>query len=268
MSIALAFAALLLVPAQDAPPDPAGDAPPPVVELAPAEQPPPLAPETPPAVTPPASTPAPAPAPAPDKKTEPQGIGPVGVAAIQIAAGTGACCAGCCISVPFVLGLGLIPVVGGVLSSMGSNLIVGSAIGVAETWVGDAMGQQRAALIWPVVASVGILTSSTALSIVASIVEPRVPPDPTQIDPNDPASFANALGAAGGGPVTTISAYYGMAACVGAIVVPAIVYAVMAEDKKPGDTGGFPGIMEPAHPPTPTSTTAMTSTTGPVAMRY
>jgi hypothetical protein len=268
MSFAFAVALFALVPAQDAAPPapPAGDAPPPLVELAPAT---PTTPTEPPAPVDPEPTPPPL-TPQPDKVAgPPQGIAPVGVAAIQLGVGVGACCAGCCISVPFTIGLGLIPIVGGAASSLGSSLIVGTTIGVAETWAGDAFGQQRAALIWPVVASAGILLSSSALSIVARIVEPATLPNPTQVDPTDPASVAAALGTAGGGPLTTIAGYYGLAACLGAIALPAIVYAITAEDKKPGDTGGFPGIMEPGHPPTPTTTSASASgVERTVAMRY
>jgi hypothetical protein len=249
MSIAVAFAALMLVPAQAPPPDPAGDPPPPVVELKPVDEAAPDAPKVP--VLPP-------PAPKPDKPAPPaesQGIGAVGVGAIQVAVGTGACCAGCCISSPFWFGLALVPVVGGVASSVLVDLVVGTSIGVAETWAGDAWGKQRAALLWPVVASAGILLSSTALSTVARIVEPvTLPP----FDPNNPPALNQV---AVGGPVTTIANYYSLAACVGAVVLPAIAYAVVAEDKKPGDTGGFPGVMEPAHP---AATTKPTRT----AMRY
>lgn len=260
MSIAIALSMFLLVPAQDAvpPADPAGDAPPPLVELAPASPPPPAA-------TPPVAAPTP---PAPDKTTAaPNGIAPVGIGAIQVGVGAGACCAGCCLSIPFAFGLGLLPVVGGVASAVASNLVVGGSIGLAETWAGDAWGQQRAALIWPVVASVGVLMSSTVLSVTASIVEPRTPPDLTNVDPNDPAALALALGTAGGGPLTTISGYYGIAACLGAVVVPAFVYAIMATDKKPGDTGGFPGFMEPANP-APAPTTSAPAADRTVAMRY
>lgn len=267
MSI-VAIAMLLLVPAQQgAPPsDPAGDAPPPLVELAPAD---PAAP--PPAAAAPAAPVLPPAAPKPDKKgpaAESQGISAVGVGAIQIAVGTGACCAGCCIAIPFAFGLGLVPVVGTIASSVIFDLIVGTSIGVAETWAGDAWGKQRAALIWPVVASIGILLSSTALTTVARIVEPVTLPDPTQVNPNDPASVAAALATGGNGPITAIANYYGLFACVGSIVVPAIVYAVVAEDKKPGDTGGFPGIMESARPATGRATTTSNAEERTFAMRY
>lgn len=262
--MSIVFIVLALVPAQEASErsDPAGDAPPPLVELAP------TAPVDPVQEAPPKATAPPVlkPAPTPDKKKAPpvdaQGIAQPGLAAIQVAAGTGACCAGCCLSVPFVFGLALVPVVGGVASAMASNIIVGTSIGVAETWAGDAWGTQRGAMIWPVLASVGILTSSTLLSTAAAIVEPPVIPNP-----NDPNALANAF--TGGGPLTTIANAYSLFACAGAIVLPAAVYAFTATDKQPGDTGsGFPGIMEPAHPKVSPTTVAMASSSEPPAMRY
>lgn len=270
--MSIAFAALLaLLPAQGGaspPPDPASDAPPPLVELAPSQ---PQDPAQDPAQDPtqPAEPPVLKPKPKPDAKPAApqasQGIAQPAIAGIQIAVGTGACCAGCCLSVPIVvplsLGLALVPVVGNVVTSMASNIIIGTSIGVAETWAGDAWGTQRAPMIWPVLASVGILTSATLLSTVASIVE-----TPVVINPNDPNALAGAFAA--GGLLTQISNYYGLFACVGAIALPAAVYAFTATDKQPGDTGsGFPGIMEPAHPPKPASTTT-TNASATTAMLY
>lgn len=238
MSI-VCFALLALVPTQETTPpsDPAGEAPPPLVELAPPAPVDPAPEASPPATQPPAVKPAPM----PDKKQTPpaQGIAQPAMAAIQVAVGAGACCVGCCLSLPFVFGLALVPVVGGVASAMVSNIIVGTSIGVAETWAGDAWGTQRGAMMWPVLASVGILTSSTLLSTAAAIVEPLAIPNP-----NDPNALANAF--TGGGPLRTIANAYSLFACAGAIVLPAAVYAFTATDKQPGDTAaGSPASWSP-----------------------
>jgi hypothetical protein len=265
----LAFGPLQTPGGAEPPPDALGEAPPaaeapaeapaveapPLVELAPAEA---------------AETPAPdrrPPAPPP-----PSGIDPVGVAAIQIGVGAGACCAGCCIAAPVALGLslgvGLIPVVGTLVPGLAADAIIGTTIGVAETWAGDALGKERAPLIWPVVASVGLLASGTVFSAAAALIEPRPLVDLTSIDPSDPVALAAAFGAAGGGILTTAASYYSLFACAGAVVLPAVVYAITATEKKPGDPGGFPGIMEPANPTGAQTARAADAPSAALAMRY
>lgn len=191
---------------------PAAEAPPPVVEA------------------PPTSTPPPAAAPAPDAK--PTGMDAVPTGAAQCGAGMVGCCVGSCVAAP----CSLIPFVGLVTSP----LIVGTAIGASETVVGDALGQKRAALLWPVVASVGIMATgalanlglSLALGLGASALDPSV----------------LTSGALSAGVLATSAVSLGTLVLAG--VVPVIIYQFTGVEKEPGDAGGFgmPGITAPADP--------------------
>lgn len=248
MLLALAVSALL---ASQLPPSPEANVLPPPAggDETPLDQRAPL--PDPSASSPPAPPPVPAPAPVPDDKPArpepPSGMSQPATAAVQIAVGTGACCAGCCAAAPFTLGLALVPVVGGVAGAVAADLIIGGTIGVAETWAGDAWGQGRAPVLWPVAASAGMLLASTAFTTVATILEPPVlVPVPTD---GDPKALLDAIAGARQGPLTRASSYVRYAACVGAIVLPAVVYALTETPKKPGDHGqGLPGLTSPADP--------------------
>lgn len=227
---------------------------PPLVELAP----------DPSAASPPAASPPAAPVPDPKASAAPSGMDQPALAAAQMAVGAGACCAGCCVSLPFTFGLALVPVVGGVAGSVVADLIVGGTIGVAETWAGDAWGKGRAPLLWPVAASAGILLASTAFSVVANVLEPTTVP---VVDPNNPNAALQAL-AQPKGPLSTAASFVGLGACVGAVALPAIIYAFTATPKKPGDTGqGFPGFAAPADP-VPGVVATVPAGGGTLAMRY
>lgn len=211
--------------------------------------------EAPPPVAPPASSPPPAAAPAPDAK--PAGMDVVPTAAAQCGAGMAGCCVGACVAAP----CSLIPFVGIVTSP----LIVGTAIGATETVVGDALGQKRAALLWPVVASVGIMATgalanlglSLALGLGASALDPSV-------------LTSGALPAA-----YIASSAVSLGTLVLAGVVPVIIYQLTGVEKEPGDAGGFgmPGITAPADPtgtratkqasPSPTSAAPASSSSPP-----
>lgn len=231
---------------------------PPAAALPPAASvPPPAAEVPPPAVAAPA--PAKPAAPPPDASEPPHGMGALPVAFIQGAAGLGACVGGCCVSAPFACLAGLIPIAGPFVSAFVSALIIGPAIAIAEVWVGDGLGQKRAALVWPVVlaigaVSVGALTGATLRAVTGSGFTLQ----------NGNLTY--------NGWVQGISAAAACGGIAGAVVGPIVLYNVLAVDKQPGDTGGgFPGFLEPADPtrtrgkppPAPTSTPK-----GAVAMRY
>ena len=216
-----------LLAARQAADDPAGTAPPPpVVELAP---------------TPPH------PLPRADKAQEPHGADAAATRFVQMAAGTGACCVGCCLSAAVGYPIGLIPVVGVYASELARDAITGAVIGGSEGAIGDIMGQERAPMIWPVLASVGILAVGSAGSIVVDVVQDAkgiVRPDPLTA----PQAAVNAYLAQNAGYVAT-SAAFGIGSIVAAIVVPALVYGAAAVPKKAGDEGqGYPGFLEPADP--------------------
>lgn len=230
------------------------------------QEPPPATPEVP--VVPYAYTDPPPALPAPDRpapdrehgrRVPPQGMDGVTVGALQMGAGTAACCVGCCVSVPAVYGLGLIPVVGGVLGALANDIITGAFIGATEGFVGDSFGQQRSALLWPVATSAGILVAvnvvTIAIGMIASVNGVTPPTNPA-----DPAAATTYLAQAG--PYALANGVISLAGTAAAIVVPVLVYGVTAVDKKPGDTGqGLPGLTSPADPvPAKAPTT--------VAMRY
>ncbi len=225
-------------PAEAAPPEAAPeDAPPPVVPLAPATPPPP--------VTPPPSTPPPDHRPKAAPLEEKHGLDPFTTGAVQVAAGTGACCVGCCVSVVPVLGLELVPVVGTYIGGVVSDVIVGTFVGVSEGVAGDMFGQQRAALLWPVLTATGVLVvgsaAGTAVNLV-SVASGINPPDPT-----DQTSINRYYAQAGPFVIANLAISCGTLA--GALVLPAVVYGLTAVDKKPGDLGqGFPGFATPASP--------------------
>lgn len=235
---------------------PIASVPPPAAAVPPAASVPPPAVEVP---TPAAEGPAKPAAPAPDVSEPPHGMGAMPVAFIQGAAGLGACVGGCCVSAPFACLAGLIPIVGPFVSAFVSALIIGPAIAIAEVWVGDGLGQKRAALVWPVVlaigaVSAGALTGATLRAVTGSGF--------TLQDGNLTYN----------GWVQGISAAAACGGIAAAVVGPIVLYNALSVDKQPGDTGGgFPGFLEPADPthtrgkapPAPSS-----APKGAVAMRY
>jgi len=255
LSLALFFAL------QDpTPPPPAGDPPPPVAD-APAPAPPPISYDDP--LT--GSPAAPSARPKPDKPLPPAtGLDPFTTAGAQVGVGTVGCCVGCCVAIPFTIGIGLTPVVGTYISGFVGNIIIGTVIGGSEAVAGDWWGKQRAPMIWPIVASAGVLTAAAVASTVLSLVSAQVVQPPANF--TDPNALNKYLAQAGGFGLASIAINVGAIAI--AIVLPAGVYMWTAVDKKPGDTGqGFPGLLSPADPvPTPKPSAA--SSSSPVAMAY
>ena len=238
MLAAALFAFVLAAPAQAAPP--------PMIEgpttEAPADPAAPPTPEAaPPSTPPPSTTPAPA-VPPPDPAQRPPGMDPLMVAALMS-------CVGCVTGVVVGPILAAIPVIGALL---GPGLI-----GVVEVFLGDMLGQQRGAMLWPVIGAyaawavgapvfigggvlVGVLIGGAAIGgLIATVGQ----------NPNPLVILPVLLGAYLGVLVPIVVGVLLWQA--GIAVTPAVVYMLTAEDKKPGDTGsGFPGLLEPGHPPT------------------
>jgi len=158
---------------------------------------------------------------------------------------------GLCIEAVFC-GLGYVPVVG--CCSSCANCLVGPAIiGGGEVAVGDMIGTKRSGMLWPIVgAYAGRLVMfgvSLGVSLVvfgaayAALVAAIQSGDASQIS----AAQASLVAAQLVSWPVTIGLSLVSAAVVAA--VPAGIYMLTAEDKKPGDDGSFQlGIMAPAHP--------------------
>lgn len=233
MMLALAFTAL--VSAHSPPPDPATTAPP-----APLAQDPAAA--APPSSTPPASTPpkpdVKAAAPAP-KSLDPWVVGGVQVITLFAAHALQVPCNLCTCN---VWGCTVEPILDG----------------YAATYAGDALGDGRAAAIWPMVAAYATGAISTAI-YVALIAGGGALTDALNAA-NAPAfvQSGSALGAVG------IAVAAGTIASL--IAVP-VTYALVKQPKKPGDDGGgFPGVFSPGGPQGPPVTTS--SEVKPSAMQY
>ena len=227
---------------------PPGDAPPPAFETAPAETAPAetappvveLAPpvvELAPVIPPPTTTSVP---PAIQRQPLPRDDGPAGwdtvpSASAQLGAGTAACCVSCCVAVP----LGFIPFVGATLGNIASGVIIGGA----EAVVGDAVSQKRAPMLWPMLASSGILVTAGFVNIGLNSALGLGEVDPAVIAA-DPDAAAAYLGKA------AIPLAVGVGASIAAIVVPVVIYHLTGVDKQPGEDGGLslPGFLEPADP--------------------
>ena len=171
-------------------------------------------------------------APIPDAK--PQGMDGVATAGAQMGAGVGACCVGGCVAIPCAF----VPFVGPFLGSVVSGVIIGGT----ETVVGDALGQKRAAMLWPVLASSGILVAGGLVNLGIGLAFGF---SSTVLDLNNLNGLGSipslALGVSAGVSLTT---------AVAAVVVPALIYQFTGVDKEPGDTGGLgmPGLVGPADP--------------------
>lgn len=115
------------------------------------------------------------------------------------------------------------------------------AVSYGVTWSGDAFGPGRAGVLWPLIASAGTGTGMLVLAGGGVLL----------------AAFAG--GAIGGfaGPfagvliIPVAILVIGGLFCGPAIsgMAAALAYYLTAEPKQPGDTGGgFPGLIDPAHP--------------------
>lgn len=181
--------------------------------------------------------------PAPDALPPPGTNAPT-TAALQLVAGGAACC---------VLGtLTSVPLIGPLVVAVAA----GPVIGVVETVVGDAIGDSRSALLWPVVTSTGIFVAGGVATVVASYVAA------TSFSA-DPRLY------------TAIFATPFVTSALG-IAVPVVVYHLAATPKVNGDPGGIgiPGIIRPSDPTNsrdpPATTPAVTppTTTPPNDVMY
>jgi hypothetical protein len=218
--------------AEDATPDPApadpAEPPAPIELQEPLIAPGPLTPDPapPPAAAPRAS-------PAPDPTAAPSGWDGMSTGAAQVGAGTAACCVGACVTLPCAL----IPFAGGVLSS----LVVGAIVGGTEAVVGDAVGQKRGAMLWPILASSGIFVAGGLINLAITLGAGLGSVTPINPDGTLNPAYQGIL---------FVSLGVSLATLVAGIVVPALVYQLTGVDKEPGDEGGFgmPGFTSPADP--------------------
>jgi hypothetical protein len=237
------------------------EAPPPLVQMAPAADVPPsvetpLRPEEvpPPPDAPPRAPPAPI-----------EGLDGFATGLVQAGVGTGV--AGVLQASLYVLGMfTAVPFVGVVANAIScvNCLLVPGVVAGLETSVGDAMGKRRAGAIVPVVAtyagccllfSVEVATMTVLLG--AALGQALQSPDPNA-----------AVAASVNSPAFAVAnVVFAIVQPVIVGVTPALAYAFAAEDKKPGDPGGFgmPGIMGPNHA-TPLST--VPSSSGTSVMRF
>jgi hypothetical protein len=221
-------AAIALFVATQAPPPP-----PTTTTTAPID--PSVAPEAPPAdAYPPAIPPAPdanKPLPtAPPPKAEPHGMGAFGTGALQYATGCGIAA----LSLPCnFCSLGL-----------WGCTVEPALIGYGETWVGDGLGQNRDAAIWPMLTAygVGIVGFLVNIGILVAVA------GGSSIASNAGASaLTNASGLVVQGATT--------AATLVLLAAIPVVYNFTSVPKQPGDDGsGTPGLLEPSTgsaPPAP-----------------
>ena len=184
-------------------------------------------------------------------------MGGLGTGAAQTALGAGVALAGSGASVGLSVLAANVPasaaVVGPIQTGLGvyQTCLMPGLVGYLETWLGDAVGQNRAGAAIPAAAGYVGCAAAGCTNITILFV-----------------GFAAVLGAAAANPIAAIGAIIAAlsnplagGAIVGVLiglqvlnaliiaVVPAISYAVVSEPKKPGDTGeGLPGFFDPAHP--------------------
>ncbi len=157
-------------------------------------------------------------APAPDA-LPPPGLNAPTTAAVQLLAGGAACCA-----------VGTLVTSVPLLGPLVAAVVAGPLIGGVETVVGDAIGNSRSALLWPVITSTGIFVAGGITTAVASYVAATsFSADPRLYSMIFATPFVtSALG----------------------LVVPVVVYHLAATPKAHGDPGGIgvPGIIKPSDP--------------------
>lgn len=273
--LALALAPLAQTPeGGDAPPPPPApieqtDEAPPVVDPAtPIEPAPPPVVETPlrPEEVPPAPDAAqPAPAPPPVEGVD-------GFTTGLLQAGVGSALGGVFVAAIRLLALGaaanpLLATVTQTLSCLYCTAVPG-AVGVLETALGDAVGKKRAGALMPVLAAygTGCLAQLAGCGLIFGFLGSAF----AQLASGDIQSFVNTVNSADELQIALLVLDIVTPVAMG--VVPAVVYGMVAEDKKPGDPGGFdmPGFTSPNHKAPPRGITASTSTSGMTAsaMRY
>jgi hypothetical protein len=160
--------------------------------------------------------------PAPDPRPPP-GVNAPATAAVQLLVGGVACFATTSV-------LNIVPIVGPIVSTLAAGAIVGGA----ETAVGDAIGQSRSALVWPVVTSTSIFLAGGVANVLVSTMSARSVPEAL-------------LALTFGGPVQTA---IGVGTGIIGVAVPVVAYHLAAVPKAPDDPGGLslPGILVPSDP--------------------
>lgn len=164
---------------------------------------------------------------------------------------------GGCATLAACSAVGAIPVVGGIALPV-SGLLTPLLIGVVETSVGDFAGQTRGALLWPVLGAYAAEWIGLTLTAGAGVL--------TLFLAGGGGALLGGLFGGGGGPspeailgglfgaylgvfaAMAVFAIGGILTAIATVVTPAVIYAMTAEPKKPGDTEfRFPGILSPAH---------------------
>lgn len=222
---------------------------------APPEVPPAIVPEEPVAnPTPPADPPSTTP---PPPTTDHAGMGGFATGAVQTGVGAGISLATTAVSI----GVGQLgaavpaaaPVTGGIGFALNiwSCCAMPGAIGYVETWIGDALGQDRAGALIPILAgyggcAIGSITSVAILFVVVAAVLGAAAANPL-------AAFVVILTAlsnpAAGAAIFAFVIGINVLNALILGVTPAIAYAIVSEKKQAGDVGeGMPGLLEPSRP--------------------
>lgn len=238
--------------------------------------PPPVPP--PPAATPPAPTPAPdvaaEPPPraeergpasaAPERKRsrrrvreQPSGLNPVLTGVAQVGAGVATCAlctvgsasAACMLSL-VTAPLMAVPLVGTIVSgvvSLGLCTATGAAVGGVETLTGNLLGAEEASFLLPVAAGAAVGAAFGVGNLALNLGSEALGAGAgLSRDPSNP------LGTAAGDPVSSLISIVGCGLCVGACVaipvLPAVVYAFVAEPKVTADTTVRDELQPPGNP--------------------
>jgi hypothetical protein len=203
-------------------------------------------------VPPPEAPPSP---PLPGEKPEaaaPQGLHPFWVGTLQTGVACGAACGTNC-----VLATGCVLCASGALPALPVATCIAAPLvaGTAATALGDHLGQERAAVVWPVVAALGVASVGTAIHFGYELSKLATPYglgfDPwvvvKQVLVGD---FNGAVSTVA--PIVVVPVAVQLGILVASAAAVPITYAIVAEPKRAGDHGqGFPGLFEPAHPEVP-----------------
>ncbi len=184
-----------------------------------------------PATTTPATPETTTPAPKADQLAPAERWGTLETMGAQLGAGTAAAVlTGVCVGIP----ANFIP-----FGSIVANGVAGLMIGGTEVVVGDALGPDRAALLWPMVTSSAILVVGGTASVGAALYTRA----PLSIDPSNPGVYLTS-------PQARLPLFIQGVSVAAAVVVPVVVYQIVSVPKEAGDGGGFgmPGMTVPADP--------------------
>ncbi len=172
---------------------------------------------------------------------------------VQTGAGTGIALAGYGASIGLnalaQAAPGAAPAVAGV--SLGLNVwqccAMPGVVGWVVTLLGDMLGQQRAGALGPIIGGYGgcvlggLVSVGVTVALLAAVVG--------GLASNPLGVLALLLNPAASGVVLAIIISVNVLNAIIIGATPAVVYAISAENKKPGDTGeGMPGFTAPNHP--------------------